>query len=324
MAMTIFAVMTGIATAPAAAEPAPLPPEPVPAPNSSPVKSPIASDSWRYHAAAGCPTSNQVMAQLLSRAAVSRRVVSIEIVASDAPDKQFVGTLIIDDDRSSQRQIRAESCADVADALALIAALALEGQDPAPTVAGGEETTTALANPPVAATAPRRRDGPWQSFAAGVVSRGVSPGNLFGAMLGVRLQRRDLGHPWLAGVVAAERQSSAMSEVTFRWIAARGGVCWRSTSASLAAELCADLELGRLRVAAMDTVRAQPVARLWAAAGAHFGAQWPVSSRAFVLLQAGWMIPLQRDRLYLTPNLDVHTTALYVPWLALGAGLRFP
>ncbi|MEZ4359292.1 MAG: hypothetical protein R3B48_03865 [Kofleriaceae bacterium] len=280
-----------------------------------------------YQAPQGCADGAIMRARLVARSptvdATTRRIdISIELI-----DEDYVGTLRLDEDPRAYREIRGARCQDVVDALALIAALALDlemldapdepppasAMRPAATVAGGVQS-----GPPRAAR--------WraQATAAGQVAGGVSPGAMYALAIGARLERVGVARVALTAWLGRDNTSSNMGEVSFRWTAARAGLCLNPTIEDLGLEVCADLEAGVRSVAAPDAVRSAPARRLWLAAGAHAGFEWPESSRSFGQLQVGLATALVRDRFYLTPNETLHATPPIIPWLLLGAGIRFP
>jgi hypothetical protein len=304
--------------------------------------------SLRYRAAAACPSQRAVAQEVRARAPAadpSRIAIDIRGGADG-----YVGVLILDDEPQSQREIRGDRCDDIASALALIAALALDrdgsdgsdGQNGSDRPVGSDgPKALAAAQPAPAQPAPdlaaiaadERLAAPrspppspwrWQLSTAASVAHGVSPGAMLTASLGFQLERRGVAHVWLAAVAGREATSSPMGEVTFLWTTSRGGVCWRPPAPDSEAELCGDLELGRLRVDAGEAVRALTADRLWAAVGGHLGVTWPKTGRGFGQLQAGFAVPLSRDHLYLTPRVDIHTTDPVIPWLSIGGGVRFP
>ncbi|MBK7535160.1 MAG: hypothetical protein IPI49_07235 [Myxococcales bacterium] len=288
-----------------------------------------------YAAPPQCPAAAEVRAHLTQRIRLTgQHLVRMSLVSAG---DRVVGRLWLDEDERSQREISGARCEDVVHALALIAALALDragaGAAPPAGLAPAPDPPAPPAPPPArrpaSAAAPRSstaREPRWQwhALTAGLLTRGVSPKPMVAALAGARVERRRLFHGWLAVAIGAHTSATEQGEVSFLWTTARGGLCWNLDPEDLWAELCADVDVGRLRVEAAHAVRATTARRLWLGAGGHVGLAWPKTSRAFVQLQAGLLAPLLRDHVYLTPNVNVHTTPAVVPWTTLGVGVRFP
>jgi hypothetical protein len=179
-----------------------------------------------YTAPAGCPTQTEFVAFVTNRGGDlahpgPKTKANAMIVKLRREANEHVGSLELrlDDVASDQRQLHAASCAEVAEALAVVAAIALRGgdsaePDAAPPVAASEPAAPVAASPPPVAThAPAvvpppasetrlRPIGLWGNDQVPVtagplqvkrtLSATVSGGAIFGAIPGVVLPRLDL------------------------------------------------------------------------------------------------------------------------------------
>jgi hypothetical protein len=279
----------------------------------------------RYTAPPGCPERAVVEAEIVERtpnvrlAAPARRVFAITIEATPAG---FHGTLVVD--RVADKELAAPRCEDLATALALVTALAI---DPTATVVA---RAAAPADPP-----PRppslvpASPGAW-SFEAdlgGMVEAGVSPDALFAAVLEGRVTWRRTYQLELAAIAGRDSAAQAAgddAQARFTWLAARPAVCrmWHPRRVELGA--CGDLEVGVVRARGEMIVNQRDLTRLWLAAGLHGSARVAISARVFGQLQLGAAMPLVRDRYLFAPNVAIHETPSVTGWMVVGVGVRFP
>jgi len=265
----------------------------------------------RYTAPPGCPERDGVEAAIRARtpnvrlAAPARRVFAITI---EAVPEGFHGTLVVD--RVADKELSAPRCDDLATALALVTALAI---DPA-----------AASVLPRTSPRPATRTWSFETDAGGMVSAGVSPEALFAAVVEARARVRSRYELEAAAIAGRNSTSRDGAQAQFTWLAARFGVCRRWLGWGIAADACGHLEAGAVRARAEMIVNQRDLVRLWLAAGVHGNACYPFSSRIFAQFQLGASLPFVRDRYIFAPNVEVHETPRVTGWLVLGVGIRFP
>lgn len=277
----------------------------------------------RYAAPEGCPARDVVEAAIRARtpnvrlAAPARRVFAITI---EATSDGFRGTLVVD--RVADKELSAERCEDLATALALVTALAID---------------------PTASVLPRRPppppgppgSGAWafETDVGGMVEAGVSPGALFAGVVEARARLDRSYQLEIAAIAGRDSTARDGAQARFTWLAARLGACrswgpwgrWgRWGRWGVTAGACGHLEVGAVRASAEMIVNQRDVTRLWLAAGAHGSAQVPLGPRSFGQLQLGASLPFIRDRYLFAPGVDLHETPSVTGWVALGIGVRFP
>jgi hypothetical protein len=280
----------------------------------------------QYAAPAGCPERAVVEAAIRARtpnvrlAAQARRVFAITIEAAPgaatgaatgaAPDG-FRGTLVVD--RVADKELSAPRCDDLATALALVTALAIDPTASAPPRAA----------PPGAGSAGAPGEG-FEADLGGLAAAGVSPGALFAAVIEGRATVRRTYQLELAAIAGRASVAQDGAQAQFTWLATRLGGCRRWLGWGIAVSACGHLEIGAVRAGGEQIVNQRDLTRLWLAAGVHGSAQGPLGSRIFGQLQLGASLPFVRDRYLFAPNVEVHQTPSVTGWLVLGVGVRFP
>ena len=263
----------------------------------------------RYAAPAACPTREAVTDEIRARtpnvrlSGHARRVFAITI---DRTAEGFRGTLVVD--LVARKELSAPRCDDLATALALVTALAI---DPA-----------ALAAPQPA------RSGPvlvWAFDAelGGMLVAGVAPEPMAAAVLGARAYRQRYQGE-LAAIIGHEATTTDAAQARFTWVAGRVSGCRRAEPAPVEVAVCGDVEAGAVRASARDIVNQRALTRLWLAAGLHAAARYPADARLFGQLQLGVSLPLTRDRYLFAPGVAIHDTPSVVGALVVGVGVRFP
>jgi hypothetical protein len=261
----------------------------------------------RYVAPPGCPARAVVEAAILERtpnvslAASARRVfaITIEPIADG-----FRGTLVVDE--VADKELSAQRCDDLATALALVTALAI---DP----------TATLAPRPPAPSA-------WtfEADLGGMLEAGVSPGMMLAGVIEARATLRHRYQLELAAIAGRDSTTHDDAQARFTWLAARPAACAVWGDRGLTLGVCGHVELGAVQARGEMIVNQRDLTRLWLAAGAHAGAQYPLGARMFAHLQLGASLPLVRDRYLFAPNVSIHDTPGITGWLVVGVGMRFP
>jgi hypothetical protein len=259
----------------------------------------------RYAAPAGCPARPVVEAAILERtpnvslAASARRVFAITIVP--IPDG-FRGTLVVDE--VADKELSAQRCDDLATALALVTALAID---------------------PSATLAPRPAPSAWtfEADLGGLVEAGVSPGMMLAGELEARATRHHRYQLELAAIAGRDSSTHDDAQARFTWLAARPAACLVSDGRGVTFAGCGHVELGAVQARGEMIVNQRGLTRLWLAAGAHASAHYPLGPRMFAHLQLGASLPLVRDRYLFAPNVSIHETPGVTGWLVVGVGVRF-
>ena len=313
-----------------------------------------------YAAAEGCPTAEGFESLVRGRTARAHftaageatRVFDVRLAAG----KPASGRVSVRRAGTSEgtREVRADSCADVADALALVVALAVDPAaltTPVREPAAPPALDAAAAPPGSSAPAPSQAPAPTplavaqhdeassppattlpRTLSLGVdldLSAGTAPGVLIGPS------------PWVAWVspvhativpafrLALGRASTGSIAVTggsadFVWTVGRADGCavlWPSQPARLSA--CARIEGGVVDAEGVDVPDARRQTRGWFAAGPLVQAQWSFAPPLFLELEASGMVHIVADRFYFLPDV----TAYQVPTLGLvgsaGLGVYF-
>jgi hypothetical protein len=274
-----------------------------------------------YTAPTGCPDAGAFAGEVHERApraqltADAPRTFTITITAAD---DGFAGTLATPE-AGAPRSLAASRCDDLAAALALVTALAID-----PSAADAPIASIAAPAPPpphIVEAAPRRSG--LAALLAPELDDGIAPGALPAASVEARLIRDGLGHVDLGAALGRDTTESAAGRARFTWMVARISACWTAFDAALALDACAHGEAGALEAEGVDVVRAQDLRRLWVAVGAHAAARIRVTANVFAELRAGASAPLLRDRFYFTPNVFIHEASAVTPWVSVGVGARF-
>ena len=269
----------------------------------------------RYAAAPGCPARDVVEGAIRVRtpnvrfAAPARRVFAITI---EATADGFRGTIQVD--RVADKELAAQRCDDLATALALVTALAI---DP---------TASVLPRTPP----PPPRDGPgvaawsWEADVDGMVEVGASPEALLAVVVQARVSLRHTYQLELAAIAGRDSTARDGAAVRFTWLAMRPGACRLWLRGGLAAAACGNIEIGAVRASGEMIVNQRDLTRLWLAAGVHGSVRYALGARSFAQLQIGAALPFLRDRYIFAPNVELHETPSVTGWLVLGVGMRFP
>jgi hypothetical protein len=239
----------------------------------------------------------------------------------------------------TMRTVSGGSCEEVADAMALVVAVAIDPrrslavesvEEPEP---AGEMTTP---EPPVVARPgpvgePKAPVARWRAGLGAQVALHGGPAPepmwtvpLFFEWCFDRHQSPDPLFRVSVGRGALTAASLLGSSARFSWTFARveGCAAWQVGDFRLAP--CAMVEGGALRGAGQGVDVPRAKTRPWFVAGLVGRGQWVVTPGLFVEGQASLGTPLVRDRFYLEPDTTVHDVA-YLTWGgAIGLGAHFP
>jgi hypothetical protein len=312
-----------------------------------------------YEPVAGCPSYQDARVAITRRAPSAATAPRIGLGFEFQPSEGGRdGRLVIREAgrRPRERQIHAKNCAELIDAMALIAAIALERSpraqaDPAPgeavasypTVSGRQSATQTRAVTPAAPPAPGaatgqapRRSEPAATHKPGSLHPGLGVGVRYnsavapnGILAEAGFAELGWGHTGIVGLDLRGELSYGRSPTTsteqgdarFTWTSGRLLVCPISASPAELLELglCATGELGTVAVSVSGTATGPRPARVvWSSLGGSVRAAL-VWDPLRLEGEGGIEVPLLRDSFYFapkTPQTEVHR----IPAVGLGAG----
>jgi hypothetical protein len=310
--------------------------------------------SLRYRAPSTCPDQDAFLARLRERAPLARpassaeraRVVEITIEAG-APGSR--GTLRITDldGRHAAREVTAVDCADVVQALALIAAIALDpkagakaapdapaSRPPSPGVAGvapgpppparhrGDEDATMPAPPP--GTPVRISVGPQLAAVWAAAPQALAGIRLFGevAAPGDGVLRPSARVSVMRTLATADGASPTAAR--FQLTTARMDGCLVGWPGLVRVSPCALFEAGVLDATGEQVRDRRTFSAPWLTLGALLRVQTVVGDILVLELEGGVDARLTSYRFYLEPDATLYELPRVGATLAAGVGLRFP
>jgi hypothetical protein len=301
-----------------------------------------------YEAPAHCPTAAAFAAKIEGHTAVARRVAEGEasrrfraVFDTSAPAARGRLEIVDFDGTPSVREVEGRDCNEVADALALIAAIVID-PNARPAETQQEADASAAAAAKAAATAPRPRPvaevtmpqlipapvlvprrKPEQSealplrlgliFQAGAVTRNLAPKLGVALVYGIEalLDRDDLLAPSVRLSLYETRSgelSTPSGKARFEWTSARVSGCpvmWSWENFGVRPCLIADF--GRVVAEGYETEEPAKESVFWSALGAAGRTELTLVDDTLLLeFEAGVLFPLRRQRFYFAPDLDVY------------------
>jgi hypothetical protein len=257
----------------------------------------------------------------------SGRALVVEIVRGEG---RFEGRVSRADERGpATKTLRARDCADLVDALALVAALAIRSDDAAatsdetsssapgsPGTPPGPAAATSVSGkasdsgpsasaegPPGGAALDRARGSRFEVAAGGLLAAGAAPSPIVGGTLGAGWTGADTGFFSPAvGLSVAAGLSPDLAEsggtATFAWFVVRGDLCGLRVALGSALRLrgCLLADAGVLQARGSNTVAPVTSSRGWLSVGAATRLEVPVGARLGIHLVVGVELPLRRDR----------------------------
>ncbi|TMQ19649.1 MAG: hypothetical protein E6J90_17485, partial [Deltaproteobacteria bacterium] len=211
-------------------------------------------------------------------------------------------------DTAADKELAAQRCEDLANAFALVTALAID---------------------PTASILPRPRTEPPPSLPAAAVEAdldamidaGVGPAAMFAAVVEARVPWRGDYRLELAAIAGRDTKGVDGGEARFTWLAVRPAACrrwtWPAIAPGMEIDGCGSAELGAVHASGAQIVNQRDLTRLWLAIGAHGRVGLPLYQNIFAQLQLGASVPLVRDRYLFAPNVAIHETPLVTGWLVL-------
>jgi hypothetical protein len=290
--------------------------------------------SIEYHAPAGCPDAREFMWRVSARVPRTRAAAPgekrREFLASIVSAPQGAeGRLVIReaDGTESIRTLEAPSCAEVADALALVVALAIDPHASAelPPAPQPQPPQPPPAPPPV----PRA---PWrfEGGLAGFIATGFAPGGLLGAQIsaGAQLDATEFWAPVMrAGFGYVAEQSFAVpgGRASFGWVGGQIELCPMGIhpGPALSWLLCGRGEFGSLRASGSNTVHPRSSSRSWEAVGPGTLFRYVFVRPLALEASASVLFPWTRDR-FLIGSAVVHEVPVAVGRAGLGLVVALP
>ncbi len=269
------------------------------------------------------------VADLLGRPLASVTGVDFEVTLSRAQQAKW--TLRLDalegtraDHERRSRELTADSCAELADAVAVAIAMTVSSRGAAapPSLVAPPspqaKPATVVTRPPAATPA---------TVAGGVMvvgDSGVLPRPGAGLELSASLRYRWL-RLTLAGTAFASQVTRATTDAggEFRLLFGSAQVCLARAVGRTVLLGCAGFELGRLSAEGIGVFNPQLGSAPWRAARAELGLSIPVAARVALLVRGGVSLPLSRSQFVIDGTIPVHRPGSVAIRLALGAEVEF-
>ena len=293
--------------------------------------------SLQWTAPASCPSAAYVRARVqgaIGEADEHHQPVEADARVEQGDDGTWHVTLRTKQGKQAgQRTFDAASCAELADATALIVAMMIV-REPAPEAPEQPSPPATKPRPPapVRATPPPRIEAPPADAAAVVLSPqlALDLGSLPSAALGlgasgglmweaVRVELEAI--MWPAKQATSADLASAGSDVGLSTAALHG--CARPWPGAIRFDGCGGVELGRLRAEGFGVEHPKTEGALWSALFAGALMTWPVGDFA-LRLQVGAAVPLTRPSVVLEPHGEVHRPSAVVARGAIGVSWIIP
>jgi hypothetical protein len=309
-----------------------------------------------YEARGECPEPAAFIDQILLRTHRARLARTDEpgrtfLVTVVAGREEIEGRLVIRalDDTTTTREVTGRTCREVAAALALVTAVAIDpesSREMPPAPPPPSEALPPPSEPPAVVPAePSRRGAPapgagsarwsWAAGAAGGVRGSVAPVPAAAAAIFGELSRVDRvrsGAPWALSALRLSANfartgwlTSGPGEARFTWVALDLQACaFRlQVGASLQIQPCLSLEGGLLQGTGR-IARAKTTTRPWIGVGPLLGVTLPLSRVWFLEAEGGVTLALERDTfIFEEPRSKVYRAPLVGGTAELGVGYRF-
>jgi hypothetical protein len=308
----------------------------------------LATENAGYRAPASCPEESRWLAALAERvseddARLLARQLRVHITHGHeqmrAPStvgstslNGYTGTLASVGRTGVEREVRGQTCAEVIEALALVAVLT-RGVDAPPTelpadsgwaLTRAQALALAEGEPPPAAPPTAAVRMSWGLSAFTWFGSPTAPQPAFNYGLGVHGEWSGAAwQPWLmlgayTGAAQRVRAPGGTAEARFRHFALQAVGCpWRfPRGAALGLRPCLDLDLGRLSGEGIGVASARRRSWPWLSAGAELRLEWAPLAGIQLAAMLATVVPLIRPRFYFLPEL----TSFEVPSVGFRAG----
>jgi hypothetical protein len=317
-----------------------------------------------YESSDGCPDREDFEALVRARTAralfvgpySSARIFEVHLTGEPPPRGQL--TVRRDGVDEGAREVRAETCSDVAEALALVAALAIDPNSliGAPPPAGAPPGSPAT-SPPAAAAAPPVQAAPSPPPASRgstqkqnkseensrspsvphklylgadlAMATGISPETLVGASprVGWRAESTSLLAPSLSvGVLHATSGALPIpvGAASLAWTVGQIDGCalsWPPGPVRVVG--CLRAEGGALTASGSDITPPQTHTRAWFAVGPLARGEWALLPTLFLTAEAAGMVHLTADRFFFRPDVTIRTVPVLGMEGSAGLGIHF-
>ena len=296
-----------------------------------------------YEVPTGCPSRSEFLELVRARDPVSRR-------AGDGEAERHMGVLVRNappgytgrltsydrDHALLVREVTAATCSEVTDALAFIAAVAMD-------TAAGSTTLEAPAAPMLHPEEPAPEPTPTSNTAisqptnyAGAVGAhteivsAMAPGPVIGfpMFLDVAIRRESTFAPSFRFAFVPTLTVTRTNDVGsahFRWMMGRLEICPLQLvlSRSMRALPCSRVDAGLVSAAGELVGESNALSRPWAAVGATVRFGWTFAAPLTLELEAGAVVPLTRDKFFFQPNTEIYRFRSAGALGSLGLALRF-
>ncbi len=298
---------------------------------------PSEAGTFGYHAPGACPTSVDFSAQVAARTSgwLAPSSAFAVTVAIDRGTEGFVGRATFSrGEQRTVRELQAEGCKELVQALAFIVAVLVDPQASASPLAPPAEGQVAPVYP-VPKAAPALRPlaaplwfiaGPEATLGTPVAHHGAVVERLFFGIgrgdrsLALSSARLSFGR---ASAHASSPSSSALAEFELE-TARLEGCLLRVTAYGLAFEPCPFVELGRLQAVGVHSSGFVTRDELWSSLGLALRPTWTVARRLVLGAGLALQLPLSRYRFAFTGEPELTRTPEVAFEASLGLGLRFP
>lgn len=285
-----------------------------------------------------CPRASEVtarMAQLIVRPSDPRPLIA-EATVAEEPSGYRLDLRIWQAQQPTVRTMRAATCGELADAVALLLALLSAPALPEPPPERTEASQRAPVRTPEAPRTKPLRSEPapspwsWGAFGRAALTSGAlpgwAPGFALGALADLERLRLNLGAVWFPIAKRVVTDDSAQLEKggKFSLVAANAQFCYRVVAARPDLGLCGMAELGALRGSGFGTAQDQSRAELWAALGPSSAASMPLSDAVALSLEADLLFALNRPHFELDNVGPVHRPSAAALRVSLGMVVHFP
>jgi hypothetical protein len=295
----------------------------------------------------GCVDPQTFLANIRTRTSRARLAADNERARSfgvyiSRNDSRANGTLVITDidGRSSSRQIEGATCQEVASALALIAALAIDPEaqpgsvlpppivsapepSPTPPAVPRRECPTCPAPPPPLAAVPAAQ--PLHTGITGGLglSGAFAPGVSLESLVAVEVLRDSTGLSISLGLARSTDRTLTRDdkEASLRRTSARLGVCPFAIRLhpSVGLRSCALMEAGAVSLHESASGYGATQNPAWFALGLLAGARWQIASGFDLQGHVGALTPLTRDKYQWRDGVTAHS----VPWVGFVGSFEF-
>jgi hypothetical protein len=299
-----------------------------------------------YTASDGCPSRDAFLERLRARTTRFREAIEGEAARVFTADLVFGAnasrgklTVRARDGSSTTRELKAPSCEQVGEALALIVAIAIDPQalvEVAPPRSEPEPPPVPSPPPDAARPPDVRRSEPMVRTVRGAFGlrwdevSGVTPilRPVLRPFFEIISDRPGAFVPGLRVSFAWTRNArvgTAYGEADFSWYAGRIEACpFRLGSVAVSLSSCVTFDAGALRVVGQDATASTARTRPWVSTGLNARGSARVWRFVFVEVEVGAAAPWFKDRWVFADGSAIQAAPPITAWMGAGLGCRFP